>query len=42
MRSTNIADLRDHLTQYLQEVRAGSGWWHPRLGFQSGRQISHV
>jgi prevent-host-death family protein len=23
MRSTNIADLRNHLTQYLQEVRAG-------------------
>jgi prevent-host-death family protein len=23
MRSTNIADLRDRLTQYLQEVRAG-------------------
>jgi prevent-host-death family protein len=23
MRSTNIADLRDHLTQYLHEVRAG-------------------
>jgi prevent-host-death family protein len=23
MRSTNIADLRDHLTQYLQEVREG-------------------
>ena len=23
MRSTNIADLRDHLTQYLKEVRAG-------------------
>jgi prevent-host-death family protein len=23
MRSTNIADLRNHLTRYLQEVRAG-------------------
>ncbi len=23
MRSANIADLRDHLTQYLREVRAG-------------------
>ena len=23
MRSTNIADLRNRLTQYLQEVRAG-------------------
>jgi prevent-host-death family protein len=23
MRSTNIADLRNHLTQYLQQVRAG-------------------
>src|SRR5438094_919141 len=23
MRSANIADLRNHLTQYLQEVRAG-------------------
>lgn len=23
MRSTNIADLRNHLTQYLREVRAG-------------------
>jgi prevent-host-death family protein len=23
MRSTNIADLRNHLTQYLKEVRAG-------------------
>jgi prevent-host-death family protein len=23
VRSTNIADLRNHLTQYLQEVRAG-------------------
>ena len=23
MRSANIADLRDHLTQYLQEVRQG-------------------
>jgi prevent-host-death family protein len=24
MRSTNIADLRDRLTQYLREVRAGA------------------
>ena len=23
MRSTNIADLRNHLTRYLKEVRAG-------------------